>query len=91
METVGKCPVCKEGDLRILRSKAKKRFVACNKYPACKTTFSLPQQGLVKPLKDVCKECGWPQVSVIRKGKRPWYLCLNPNCPTKQKKEVVVS
>ncbi len=90
METVGKCPVCKAGDLRILRSKAGKRFVACNKYPECKTTFSLPQMGLIKVMKDLCKECGWPQVSVIRKGKRPWILCLNPNCPAKQKKEIVV-
>src|SRR3989338_3304920 len=39
---LGKCPVCMEGDLRILFSrKTKKKFVACNKYPECKTTYSL--------------------------------------------------
>jgi DNA topoisomerase-1 len=85
---VGKCPKCKEGDLRVIKSrKSGKRFVACNKYPDCKTTFSLPQFGLVKAMKNVCKECGYPMVAIISKGKRPWQLCLNNECPTKKKAE----
>lgn len=83
---VGKCPKCKEGDLRVIKSKKSgKRFIACNKYPDCKTTFSLPQFGLVKPMKNVCGECGYPMVMIITKGKRPWQLCLNPDCPSKEK------
>lgn len=83
---VGKCPICKVGDLRIIVSKAtKKRFIACNKYPECKTTFGLPQSGIVKQLKRECPECKYPMVTVIRKGKRPWQLCINPNCPTKER------
>ncbi len=85
---VGKCPKCKEGDLRVIKSrKSGKRFIACNKYPDCKTTFSLPQFGLVKSMKNVCKECGYPMVAIISKGKRPWQLCLNNDCPTKKKVE----
>ena len=83
--TVGKCPKCKVGDLRILRAKASgKRFLACNKYPDCKTTFSLPQTGAVKKIKTVCPQCGYPLVNIIRKGKRPWRLCINPDCPSKK-------
>lgn len=84
MREIGACPKCKKGVLRILYSrKTKKRFVACDKYPKCKTTFSLPQQGLLKAAKE-CKHDGFPQVMVIRKGKRPWILCLNPDCPGKK-------
>jgi len=81
---IGKCPVCKEGNLRIITSKASgKRFIACDKYPDCKTTFGIPQSGSIKPFKTPCKDCGYPVVSVISKGKRPWRFCINPNCPSK--------
>ena len=82
---LGKCPACKEGNLRIIVSRASgKRFVACDKYPECKTTFGIPQGGAIKPVKELCKDCGYPMILVLTKGKRPWRLCLNPNCPSKQ-------
>ncbi len=82
---VGKCPVCKVGDLRIMKAKASgKRFIACNKYPDCKTTFSLPQDGAVKATKKPCPQCNYPVVSIVRKGKRPWQLCINLQCPSKE-------
>ena len=81
---VGKCPACKEGDLRITYSrKTKSKFIACNKYPECKTTFSLPRGALIKPTKKECKSCNFPILLVIRKGKRPYEYCINPNCPKK--------
>lgn len=82
---VGKCPVCKEGNLRITYSRiSKKQFVACDKYPNCKTTFSIPY-GWPKPTGEVCKECGFPTLLVIRKGKKPWLFCINRECPEKKK------
>ena len=82
---IGKCPVCKKGNLRVIFSKkTKKRFIACDNYPECKTTFSLPQKGLVKSLEKECPECGYPMVMVITKGRKPWVFCINPNCKTKQ-------
>ncbi len=82
-----KCPVCKKGDLIIIYSrKTRKKFVACNQYPKCKTTFSLPQNGLIKKTDKIC-ECGFPILMLIRKGKRPWFFCFNPNCSKKQKEE----
>ena len=82
---VGKCPACKIGDLRILVSKkTQKRFLACNRYPDCKTTFSLPQTGAVKPMKNMCPSCGYPMVAILTKGRKPWQLCINSNCPAKE-------
>jgi ssDNA-binding Zn-finger/Zn-ribbon topoisomerase 1 len=85
---VGACPVCQSGKLVILRSKKTgKRFVGCTNYfeGTCKTAFPLPQRGMVKPQSTVCKSCDWPTVRVWMKGKRPWNLCLNPECPAKTK------
>jgi len=85
---LGKCPICKEGNLRVITSKTSgKRFIACDKYPQCKTTFGIPQTGTIKAVKELCKECGYPQVSIIRKGKRVWKLCLNPNCASKKQQQ----
>jgi DNA topoisomerase-1 len=84
---VGACPVCQSGKLVILRSKKTgKRFIGCTNYfeGACKTAFPLPQRSLVKPLGGVCKSCSWPTVQVWMKGRRPWNLCFNPNCPLKK-------
>jgi DNA topoisomerase-1 len=82
---VGECPACKQGSLRIIFSKkSKKRFLACNRYPECKTTFSIPQSGMAKPSGEKCERCGYPIVLIISKGRRPWKFCINPLCPTKK-------
>lgn len=77
------CPKCKEGFLVMRRSKEGKQFLACDKYPDCKTTFSLPQFSLIKKTEKTC-ECGFPLLLSIRKGRRPWEFCFNPNCPKRQ-------
>jgi len=85
---IGKCPVCRKGNLRIIFSKkTKKRFIACDNYPKCRTTFSLPQKGLVKSTEKACPECGYPMVMVITKGRKPWVFCINHNCKAKQNSE----
>ena len=85
---VGKCPAenC-DGELivRIAR-KTKKRFIGCNAYPECKTTFSLPQKGLLVTTREKCKHCGYPIVKIIKKGRKPWNLCINQDCPGKDEK-----
>lgn len=84
---VGKCTQedC-PGDLIIRVSRNKKRFIGCNAYPQCRNTFSLPQKGLILTTKDKCKECGFPVVKIINKGRKPWNLCINPQCPAKDEK-----
>lgn len=86
---IGKCPVCGTGDLTIIHSrKTKKRFVGCTNYfkGVCETSFPLPQHGKIKASKSKCKACGWPQLLVWSKSKKPWSLCFNLNCSLKTKK-----
>ncbi len=83
---LGKCPLCKTGDLRIVRSKAtKKRFVGCSNYSSgCRASAPLPQKGTIKTTSKACEHCAWPVVYVMG-GRRPWKLCVNPGCPGKNK------
>lgn len=86
--TVGMCPVCKSGQLIILYSKrTNKRFVGCSNYfkGLCKTSFPLPQKGIIKPLRKNCHICGWPTLHIHIKRMRPWVLCINTKCPSKEK------
>ncbi len=86
------CPKCKKGYLVIKYSRKTKRyFVACDKYPDCKNTYTLPPHGLMKPAKSgdkktICEECGFPMIMALQKGKRPWIFCFNPNCETNKKR-----
>ncbi len=85
---LGACPVCKTGELRIIRSrKTKKRFVGCSNYQAgCRASAPLPQRGEVKKTAKPCAICSWPVVYVTG-GRRPWRLCVNPGCPSKRAKK----
>jgi DNA topoisomerase-1 len=79
---LGNCPNCKKGNLHMRRGKYG-NFVACNKYPKCKTTFSLPSNALIKPAKKLCETCNYPMVLAIKRGKRPQDFCLNKECSSK--------
>jgi len=86
---VGTCPVCATGKLIILYSrKTGKRFIGCTNYfkGKCETSFPLPQKGAVRPHGRNCRGCGWPTVQVRIKGKHPWTLCFNPDCPSKKER-----
>ena len=83
---LGRCPVCKTGELRVIRSKATgKRFAGCSNYPsACRASAPLPQKGGIRAASKPCERCSWPVVYVAG-GRRPWKLCVNPNCPGKKR------
>ncbi len=72
---LGKCPVCKEGNIMIRKGKFG-RFAACDKYPDCKTTFNLPKNVVIKPTDKVSPK-GYPVIQVLRKGRGPQELSLN--------------
>jgi len=79
--TIRECPTCKKGQLRILYSRKFKRyFVACSAYPECTQTYTLPPNALIKKSDKECESCHWPKLLAIRKGKRPWEFCFNPDC-----------
>jgi len=72
------------GNLRIVYTpRFKSYFIACSNYPKCKVTYSLPRGFLAKNSDKKCKECGFPEVILIRKGSRPWNYCINHDCPQK--------
>jgi len=80
------CPECGK-DLAIKRNrKTKKRFVGCTNYPKCLQTYPLPQKGKIISTGEICKYCNTPIIKVVMKRKRPWNLCLNPDCPAKENK-----
>ena len=83
---LGKCPVCRTGELRVIRSKStKKRFVGCSNYSVgCRASAPLPQKGTVRATSRACDHCAWPVIYVVGTG-RPWRLCVNPECPGKRK------
>jgi DNA topoisomerase-1 len=85
--TLNVCPVCKKGSLAITYSKKTRRqFVACNAYPKCRTTFSLPPNSSIKKEGSNCPECGFPRLISLKKGKKPWIFCFNPQCPTNRER-----
>jgi len=53
----------------------------------CGQTFPLPQRGTITPTGKTCGECGWPEIKVVGGGGRgrPWVLCVDIDCPSKEK------
>jgi DNA topoisomerase-1 len=81
--TIGPCPVCKSGELVVIRSRSTgKRFVGCSNYQKgqCRFSAPLPQSGTLQLTEKKCQACGFPIVIVRMRGKWPWYLCVNTKC-----------
>jgi DNA topoisomerase I len=95
--TMDKCRKCEKGNLRVMYGKKFGRyFVSCDAYPDCKTTYSLPPKGMMKPARvskkvaleegieegslDKCKDCGFPMIQSFQRGKAPWKFCFNMEC-----------
>ena len=79
---IAKCPKCSK-DLVVRFSKKGNRFVGCTGYPECINTYPIPQKGGIVTVDEPCSKCKSPQVKIISKGKRPWQICLNPDCSKK--------
>ncbi len=88
-EVLAKCPVCKKGNLIIMYSKKnKQRFIACDRYPECKATFTIPQIGRIVKTDKLCEKCGYPIIKIyVPKLKRYKELCINPECETNKSKD----
>ena len=52
--------------------------------PTCQVGFPLPGGATFQRLGKICEKCGTPMITVIRKGKRPFRMCLDPKCETKK-------
>ncbi|MHA1229041.1 MAG: DNA topoisomerase I [Candidatus Helarchaeota archaeon] len=82
--TIGKCPNCDNGLLKVMYSKkTKKRFIGCTNYPNCTTAFPVSQKGTITPLKRYCKYCeskfgvSYPMIRLNLPKKRPFTTCIN--------------
>lgn len=86
MELLGPCPACvkegRAGQIAIRKGRFG-LFIGCNAYPNCKQTFPLPKMAAVQPTKNVCEHCHLPIVLILRKGKRPFNMCITPGCKSK--------
>ncbi|MCU0861709.1 MAG: DNA topoisomerase I, partial [Methanomassiliicoccales archaeon] len=82
--SMGTCPECGKS-LRLLYSRAGKRFLGCSGYPDCRRTYPLPQLGSLRMTGEVCEACQAPVALVMNKG-RPWKFCVNMDCPKREKK-----
>ena len=81
------CPKCKKGNLTIKYSrKIRRYFAACDTYPECDATYSLPPNALIKTTEKV-NEDGLPILMALRKGKRPWLFPFDVNWKEHQEKE----
>ena len=87
---VGECKACaaagKHGDLIAHKSeRTGKRFIRCENYDECETSYPLPARGELHALGETCPDCGAPMVEVVT-ARGPWRICVNMDCPGKEKK-----
>ena len=87
---VGECKKCAEegrhGDLIAHKSeRTGKRFIRCTNYDECGVSYPLPARGKLSATGEECPECGAPIV-VVETARGPWRICVNMDCPTKEKK-----
>jgi len=74
-----KCPVC-GGE----KGKCKDVWKEKVWMPTCSVGFPLPGQASYQRLDKICDKCGTPMIRVLRQGKRPFNMCLDPQCETKK-------
>jgi DNA topoisomerase-1 len=77
---LGICPACEKGHIRIMFSKAGKRFAGCSEWPACTQTYPLRPRGTIKAAGRSCSICKAPMISLGTIDE-----CINPDCPGKKK------
>ena len=87
---VGECAACaadgSHGDLIAHKSeRTGKRFIRCTNYDICNTSYPLPQRGEIHATGETCPDCGAPIVEIVTQ-RGPWRICVNMNCPGKEKR-----
>ncbi len=74
-----KCDICGG-----IKSKCKDSWKDKKWFPTCQTGFPLPAVGLITPMNKACETCNWPMIQVWRKGSRPFRMCINHKCKSKE-------
>lgn len=69
------CPECKEGHLLQRRTRKKKIFYSCGRYPECK--YALWEE----PINETCPDCSWPILGVkVTKSRGKEKVCPQKGC-----------
>lgn len=74
-----KCPNCGG-----IKGKCKCTLKEKQWTPKCATGFPLPSQGSITNTGAQCEKCNTTIIQVWRKGRRPFRMCLDPKCETKE-------
>ena len=77
---LGACPTCGKGRIRMMYSKAGKRFAGCSEWPNCTQTYPLRPRGSITPTDKACELCNSPMISLGTIEE-----CINPDCPGRKK------
>lgn len=72
-----KCPKCKEGDMKVRKTKRGKIFYSCSRWPEC--DFALWD----KPINEFCPKCQ----SILVEGNKGQIKCSNKECDFKKPNE----
>lgn len=89
---VGECAACRDRFGKTSKLIAQKnprtlkRFIRCENYEECNTSYPLPQTGKLQATGEYCEACGAPMVVVVT-ARGPWKLCPNFDCPSRAERE----
>jgi DNA topoisomerase I len=72
------CPKCSESKGKCKCSWKEKIWT-----PSCQVIFPLPHGAAIYGTDKVCDKCKTPIISVYRKGRRPFKMCIDTKCETK--------
>ena len=78
--SIGSCPKCGDGMMRIIKMKTGNQFIGCSNYPNCVNTYSLPQAVKIAGAGGKCDLCGAPMISGFSGGRKIFEICPNPSC-----------
>lgn len=76
--SIGACPRCGDGTMRIIRMKTGRQFIGCSNYPNCTNTYSLPMGVKITGAGAACPNCGAPMIRGFSGGRRIFEICPNP-------------
>ncbi|MFZ3077686.1 MAG: DNA topoisomerase I [Candidatus Aenigmatarchaeota archaeon] len=74
-----KCPVCGGEKGKCVCDWKQKIWT-----PKCQNAFPLPGGAAIQKTDKICELCKTPIITVIRKGRRPFRMCLFPECKSKE-------
>ncbi|VVC00894.1 Reverse gyrase 1 [uncultured archaeon] len=83
--SIGACPRCKTGTMRIISMKTGRQFIGCSNYPECTNTYSLPMGVKITGAGAACQNCGAPMIRGFSGGRKMFEICPNPADKTEQK------